>query len=161
MENAKKCTICKNIFDGENASILTMSGFGNARLICPECAELLDRATLDTDCDRITEAMEKLSERNAIDPADSDAVSAFTNILNTAAVRAEQIKKGEYDFSLDGEDSECEFEEIPDELKESEEDRALDEKEAKQSAVMDKISTWVCGAVLVGAVIYVIVRFLL
>ncbi len=161
MDNARKCTICKNIFDGENASILTMSGFGNARLICPECAQLLDKATLDSDYEHIKEAIDTLGERTVIDPADTSAVDALTEILDTALERAEKIKSGEYDFSLDNQSAGDEFEEIPDDLKESEEDRALDEKEAKQSAVMDKISNWVCGAILVGAIIYVIVRFLL
>lgn len=161
MENSRKCTVCKKLFDGSEASILTMSGFGNARLICPECAELLDTATLDTDYEKIKAAMDSLADRNDIDPADSAAVSAFTNLLDTAAERAEKIKSGEYDFSLDTDSSEDEFEEIPEELKESEEDRALDEKEAKASAIMDKISTWVCGAIIVGAIVYVILRFLL
>ena len=161
MENSKKCTVCTEIFDGSLASILTMSGFGNARLICPECARLLDTATLDTDYNNIMSAMDSLGKRNALDPADSAAVNALTEILEGAKERAEKIKSGEYDFSLDDEADGDELEEIPEELRESEEDRALDEKEAKQNAVMDKISSWVCGAILVGALIYVVIRFLL
>ena len=160
MEDNRKCTICKNIFNGTEASILTMSGFGNARLICPECAELLDIATLDKDYDKIKSAIDSLAERATMDVADSSAVNALTEILESAAERAEKIKDGAYDFSLDGANEE-EFEEIPEELQESEEDRALDEKEAKIGAVMDKISSIVCGAILAGAIIYVIVRLIL
>lgn len=161
MENSKKCTVCAEIFDGAEASILTMSGFGNARFICPECSKLLDTVTLDTDYDKIISAMDSLGKRNALDPADSAAVTALTEILDGAKERAEKIKSGEYDFSLDTETDSDELEEIPEELREREEDRALDEKEAKQNAVMDKISSWVCGAILVGAIIYAVIRFIL
>ena len=155
----RKCTVCKNVFDGKDASILTMSGFGNARYICPECSALLDTATTDKDYENITAAISEIGERANLDVADTAAVDAFTEILDSAKERAEKIKLDEYDFSLDGEDGA--LEEIPDDLKETEEDKALDEAEAKQIAVIDKITSWICGAMLVATVVYVIVKLIL
>ena len=39
MDNRKKCTLCEKVFESESPAVLTMSGFGNARYICPECEE--------------------------------------------------------------------------------------------------------------------------
>ena len=156
-----KCTMCRSTFDSKDASILTMSGFGNARYICPECARLLDTATLDRDYENIKSAMDTLSERMEIDVTDTSAVDAITEILGDAAERAEMIKNSTYDFSLDGEGGGESFDEIPEELLESEEDKALDEKEAKRNKILDKITSWVCGAVLAGSLLYVIIRMLL
>ena len=159
MENTKKCTICRNLFDADDAAILTMSGYGNARYICPECSSLLDVVTLGDNYDAIKSAMDEIGQKMAIDVDDTAAVTAFSDIMGDAAIRAEKIKNGEYDFSLDSEAEES-FEEIPEDLKESEEDRALDEKEAKERAVFDKISSWVCGGILLGAVIYLIISMI-
>ena len=160
MDNQKKCTVCKAMFDGESAAVLTMSGFGNARYICPECEALMDTATLGEDYGQIKEAIEALGERAKIDVADSVAFDTFAEILNEAAERAEKIKNGEYDFSLDAPADEQGFEEIPEELLESEEDRALDEKEAKTSAVVDKITSWICGGIIAAIVIFFIIRLI-
>ena len=159
MDNQKKCTVCKVMFDGESAAVLTMSGFGNARYICPECEELMDTATLGKDYVQIKEAIDSLGERASIDAADGVAFDAFTEIIGGAVERAEKIKNGEYDFSLDEQTDEG-FEEVPEELCESEEDRALDEKDAKVSAVVDKVTSWICAGIIAAVVIFFMIRFI-
>ena len=77
MENTKKCTICRNLFDADDAAILTMSGYGNARYICPECSSLLDVVTLGDNYDAIKSAMDEIGQKMAIDVDDTAAVTAF------------------------------------------------------------------------------------
>ena len=159
MDNRKKCTICKNIFDGEDAAVLTMSGFGNARYICPDCEELIDTATGSRDYEEITAAIGKLGERASVEISDTLAFNAFAEIIGSASERAEKIKSGEYDFSLDEAEEEG-FDEIPEELRETEEDKALDEKEAKVGAVIEKVTSWICGAMIAAVVLFFIYRLI-
>ena len=37
------CCVCLNKFEGEDAPILMMDGEGEARVLCPECAAILDK----------------------------------------------------------------------------------------------------------------------
>ena len=72
----------------------------------------------------------------------------------------QKIKEGTYDFALD--DVEDGFDEIPEELQETEEDRILDEKEKAANEKFDKLMNklWiVVGAVAAVAIIYKIVLF--
>lgn len=158
MDNRKKCTLCEKVFESESPAVLTMSGFGNARYICPECEELMDKATLGRDYDEIRSAISAIAERLSLNLADDVAFDSLAEILDEAKERAEKIKQGEYDFSLDGESEG--FEEIPEELRETEQDRALDEKEAAKNAVFDKYSTWVCAGVMIGLVIFFLYKFI-
>ena len=158
MDNRKKCTLCKEIFESDDAAVLTMSGFGNARYVCPECERLMDEATTAKTHGEITEAIAALCTRADLDTADSIAFESFNEIISGAKERAEKIKNGEYDFALDCEEEG--FEEIPEELRETEEDRALDEKDAKTNALFDKISSWVCGGLMAGIVIYFLITLI-
>ena len=157
----KKCSLCLTPLEGDEADILTMGAYGNPKYLCPECAELLDKAMISTDYDEITDAIRaldgKLNKANIDDRFVSETVS---EIFNSAAKRATEIKEGTYDFSLDEIKDEDEMDEIPEELEETEEDRLLDEKEAAATKKFDKIMTWVYAAVLVGVVAFVVLKFI-
>ena len=146
------CSICLKRIEREDAPLLCMSGSGIPRCLCDECASDIERATLGKEYDGIIEALDKisdnLSKNNVDDPVTIDTV---TDILNSSAERAKLIAAGEYDFSLD-EAEESEFDEIPEDMLESEEDRQLDAEEEERANRLDKVLNWVWLAVLVAAV---------
>jgi hypothetical protein len=89
-------------------------------------------------------------------------------LLLKAAKRAAAIKDGEYDFALDevaeqetaeGEEATEGFDEIPEELLESEEDAELDRRDAEIGKKFDKVLNWVWVAVLVGTVTLFLLKF--
>ena len=53
----KQCVICDKMIESEDAPILAMSGYGNPKLLCDECAEDIEIVTSERDCDKIAEAM--------------------------------------------------------------------------------------------------------
>ena len=160
----KLCSLCKRSVDSENAPILAMGGFGNPRYICDECAKNIEVMTTAHDVDTIKENLamvsEKMSRANVDDTVTLDAMDA---LLADVKDRAEKINRGEYDFSNDVQElqaSEIVGEpEIPEELLETEEDRALDEKEQQQKAKFDKIFNWVALGIIAAAVAAVIIYF--
>lgn len=152
----KHCSVCLRAVENEDAPILTMSGAGVARCLCDSCAADLELATTAADYDEITAAMDrltaKLSESNIDDPITVDTISS---VLESAAKRAVEIKSGTYDFSLDEMEADG-FDEIPEELLESEEDKLLDEQEAKQAEKLDRILNWVWAIVLIGIAAFLV-----
>ena len=138
----KNCCTCLKKIENENAPVLAMGAYGTPRLLCDDCAALIDTVTLGRDYDEITAAMQNLTDvitKSNVD--DRLAVSTVTEILEESAKRAQQIKEGTYDFSLDEVEEEG-FDEIPEELQETEEDRLLDQKEAESNAKFDKFMNW-------------------
>ena len=138
----KNCCTCLKKIENENAPVLAMGAYGTPRLLCDDCAALIDTVTLGRDYDEITAAMQNLTDvitKSNVD--DRLAVSTVTEILEQSAKRAQQIKEGTYDFSLDEVEEEG-FDEIPEELQETEEDRLLDQKEAESNAKFDKFMNW-------------------
>ena len=157
------CSICHKEINTEDASILTMGNFGTPRYLCEECDELLQTATLGKSYEEISEACDKISTTlSNISNDDEVVLSELDAILTSAAERAKEIAAGTYDFTLD-EATECEGEEegIPEELKESEEDRALDEKEAKANKVIDTVISWISAAILIGVLAYFIFTYII
>ena len=148
------CTCLARIEDEENAPILTMGAYGNPKCLCPDCASLVDEITLGRDYASITAAMDALTAKmSKANVDDSITVSTMTTLLSESAERAQKIKEGNYDFSLDDSESEDEgYDEIPDELKETEEDRLLDEKEAESNKKFDKLLNWMWAGVAVVAI---------
>ena len=145
------CSICLKAITNEEAPVLTMGSYGTPRLLCDECAAHIENMTRGRDYESIVASMDAITEASSranID--DKPTVTAVTSILQTSAERAAQIKDGTYDFSLD--EIEEEDYEIPEDMKETEEDRALDEKEKKQNEKFDKILNWVWIAVIIAAV---------
>ncbi len=143
------CSVCLKPIDLDTAPVLTMGAYGTPRCLCGECAEQIEIFTRGTDYGEITAAMDEISTRmSRANIDDKMTVDCITEMLVNSAKRANEIKEGTYDFSLDTDEEEYI---IPDELRESEEDRALDEKEARAKETMDKIMNWVWLAVLLGA----------
>ena len=153
------CSICNGKINEENAPILAMGGMGHPRYICDECAAQIERATEGTDAEDIRAAMSAIAEKaskNDID--DGVAFTAIRDILETAKKRAEAIESGDPD--LDAEATVEEFEDIPEELLESEEDKALDEREEAQRKAFDNVFTYVSAgvfaAIIIGFFIYIL-----
>ena len=78
--------------------------------------------------------------------------------LEDSAKRAQKIKDGTYDFALDEVENDDGFDELPDELQETEEDRLLDEKDAAANARFDKVMKWAWIGVGILAAAFVIYK---
>ena len=161
MENKKKCALCFCDVDADKSAILAMGGFGYPRYLCEECETLIDKVSNTEDYNEFMIAKEKLVSR--CHPYLSDDKVSFEtlcSILDSATERAEQIKEGVYDFSSDSVEEKTEgFEEIPDELKETEEDRQLDLRDEEVSRKADKILNWVMLAAFIGVVGFFVYYF--
>ena len=162
--NMGKCCICKKEIDTETAPILFMGGAGNPRCLCDECDARIMEATTGKDYDGIIDSCRELGK--TLESADSNDIKVIVTVgelIKKAKERAELIKSGEYDFALDeadAENGEPEFE-ITEDIAESEEDKLLDEKEAKVNRVVDNIITWVMGLAIVAAVVFFVIKFVL
>ena len=159
----KNCCTCLSRIENDDAPVLTMGAYGTPKLLCDDCAALVETITYGRDYDEIAEAMSTLTDVITKSNADDrKVVATVTEILENGAKRAQQIKEGTYDFALDEVDEG--FEEIPEELQETEEDRLLDEKEAESNARMDKFINWMwigvgalAGAFLIWKVIELLI----
>jgi len=144
------CSICRKDIETDDAAILVMGGYGNPRYICNECDGDLQEATTAREIADIASAMDRISKKmKNCDPDDKLTLRTVDEVMTASRDRAEKIKSGEYDFSLDevgGED-----EKIPEELLETEEDKAAEEAEEKKNAKLDKITNWVCLVILLAA----------
>lgn len=144
------CAICKAAVDSDTAPVLTVGGFGNVRYLCEECdAELAD-VTAARDTELIASAMERISKKMAASDKDATTLATVEEIMRAASEHAEKIKEGTYDFAEDGDGTADGEEEIPEELLESEEDKALEEETAKRNAKLDKITNIVCLVVFIA-----------
>lgn len=157
----KLCSICKSSVDSESAPILVMGGYGNPKYLCDGCCADIEEATLGRDTEKIKAAMARVGEKMA--SCDVDDMLVITTVNETfaaAAERAEKIEKGEYDFSLDEGDEE--EPEVPEELLESEEDKRLDEEEARAFKKADKyINIGMAIGAAVAVILFVLFRFVL
>ena len=147
--------------DIDEPSILAMGGFGNPRYLCPDCDKKLQTAIRGEDYDSIVAAMNSLSgELVAKNIDDNVTVKTVTDLLDEGAKRAKAIKEGSYDFSLDDREDEEGMDELPTELLESEEDKALDAADAEKMRKFDKVMNWiwiaVCAGTLAGIIYFVI-----
>ena len=179
----RTCCLCNNeILNEDTAPILTLGNSGWPRYVCPECEERIAATTEAKTYEDISDACRTLGDGMiAMRVEDTAVIEEVNEIIKSAMERAEQIKAGTYDFSQDeevlpenndaasGEEDgdgnegakateKPEFD-IPEELRETEEDRALDEKEARANKVLDTVTSWAAGLILLGAVIFFLVRF--
>lgn len=158
---SKNCSTCLRKTTNEDAPVLTMGAYGTPKYLCDECAELIETITGGKDYDAITAAMQTLTDvMSASNVDDRVTMETVTAMLEQSAKRAQKIKEGTYDFSLDETDEG--FDEIPDELQETEEDRLLDEKEKAANEKFDKFMNklWiVLGAVAAVLFLYKLVLF--
>ncbi len=147
------CAVCLKPIDMDTAPVLTMGAYGTPRCLCDECAADVEKFTQGTDFDEISAAMDNISERmSRANIDDKMTVNCITEMLIDGAKRASAIKEGTYDFSLDEEEEYI----IPEELRESEEDRALDEKERIEKEKWDKVMNWFWLIALIGVVAFII-----
>lgn len=156
------CAVCNAPITEESPAILTMGGFGHPRHLCADCAARLDTVTEGRDAEAIEAAMERISADLASSGTDDEATfGAVKEILDTAARRVAKIKEGTYDFSEDDAEKEGELDEIPEELLETEEDRALDREEEEKNQKFDRALNWVwvgVGVVFVVLLVLWLVR---
>lgn len=159
----KNCSICKALIEAEEPSILTMGGYGNPRYVCECCDAEMERMLYSREISEIQDAMKILGDHLArIGCEDNAVISTMEEMFARATARAEAIREGTYDFAEDeaAEASE-EMVEIPEELRESEEDRILDEKEEAQAKKFDKVMDyiWIAFFILFGiAAAYLLIR---
>lgn len=156
------CCICNKEIDSERSSVLTMGVFGTPKYLCAECEEKFDIATSDKDPERIGDAMQDIGEKMANnDNVGTIVFKAVNEMFDAARERAEKIKSGEYDFSLDKPIEIIEEEEeIPEELCESDEDRELDKKDEARDQKASKIIDWVTIVMFVLAGIFVLYKII-
>ena len=140
-EKKLPCSICyRQTVDKDTAPILAMGHFGTPRYICSECETLIDTVERSHDPSEIEAAMARLGEtvgNNSVE--DTVVLEAVEDIFKTSTERAEKIKAGTYDFALDEKEEEGTFDEIPEELLETEEDKQKTEKEEQFNKKFNKI----------------------
>lgn len=155
---SQRCCICEKHIEREDAPILTLGGAGYARLLCDECDKSLNTITTGRDVEEIKVAINDLGNKMANTDPDPVTYQLVSSMLFKATERGMAIKEGTYDFALDEEGEDVEgFDEIPEELLESEEDIQKDKEEEEKMKKFDKfynVFLIVCGVVFVGLVIY-------
>ena len=156
----KLCSLCKASVDSEDAAILTLGGFGNAKYLCKECDEQLSIMTRGRDVDEIDKAIATLTDRmRSAGIDDAFTLKTMNSIISEAKARRDSIEKGEYDFSEEEEEDSI-AEEIPEELRENEEDRLVAEKEKEDSKKWDKIITIVSSVVFTAVIGFLVYKFI-
>ena len=155
---SQRCCICEKHIEREDAPILTLGGAGYARLLCDECDKNLNTITTGRDVEEIKVAINDLGNKMANTDPDPVTYQLVSSMLFKATERGMAIKEGTYNFALDEEGEDVEgFDEIPEELLESEEDIQKDKEEEEKMKKFDKfynVFLIVCGVVFVGLVIY-------
>lgn len=158
------CCICEKSVEREDAPILAMGGAGYARVLCDECDRELQVATRGHDVEEIKAAINSLSTKMANGEPDTVTYRMMSEILITATQRAMEIKDGTYDFARDDEEDNEGFDEIPEELLESEEDVELDKKDEEKAKKFDKVYSIILTISLIalgGMIIWRIIQALL
>ncbi len=154
------CALCGSIPQKEEPAILTLGSYGYPRCLCEICEQEIDTATLGRDYDEIAAAIASLGTKmTTFGKDDKMTVKTMETILEAAAKRATAIKEGSYDFALDEATEEDSFDEIPEELRETEEDKALDKKDEEFNKKFDKVLNWLWLFVLLGAVVVLLLKF--
>ena len=158
------CSICGKEITREDAPVLTISGYGHPRYLCDECSGEMDVAISSRDPEEIEANIKTLGEKmNSCN--DGYATSAMYEFISVAGERLVKIKEGNYDFAVDDKmkeiADESSFDEIPEELQETEEDRELDKRDAEKQKKFDEILNWVSLVAIVGTAIYVILSYIL
>ena len=152
-----KCSICNSEINCDEPAILTMGAYGNPRYICEECSQDLDIVTLGKDVSDISSAMERIGKKMAASDPDKQTYTTVTGLMAIAHDRAQKIKSGEYDFSLDESlEEEDGFDEIPEELAESEEDKEKDRIDEEKQKRFDKFYNYALIGVGIGAALFII-----
>ena len=158
-----KCTICAKEFTAAEPKILAMGAYGTPKYVCDGCSLDLDEATIGRDPEKIAAAMDRIGKRLADTNPDKSTFMAVNGVMREASERAKLIKEGKYDFSLDEAAEETDeegFDEVPEELMETEEDRELDRADEEKLRKFDKFYNWILAGVLIGFAGFLIWRIL-
>lgn len=161
----KRCCVCIKVIEREDAPVLTMGAFGTPRYLCDDCAADLDRAMFSHDPLEIEESIERLGKNMSdMSEADSQSFNTLYSLLTLSGERLKKIKDGSYDFALDEKIQEAQnddsFVEIPEELQETEEDKALDARDAENQKKLDQFTNWVGIGAIIGTVGFIIYKLL-
>lgn len=155
---AKNCVICKRVIETEDPAILTMGAYGSPKYICSECEGNIDTITESNDTESVRNACRELGDAlTRGDTGDGTVIEAVNTLIAEASERCAKMDEGTYEEPE--ETPEEEFE-LTEDLLESEEDRLLDEEEAKQEKLMNTITSWVSGIIIVAAMAFFIYRML-
>ena len=133
-----KCCMCDKTLERDDAPVLAMGAAGNPRYLCDDCANLLDIATMGTDFDEIKQTIEQIGNIMADNDPDGVTYSTVSELMINASDRAKQIKDGTYDFSQDGESDNEGYDDIPEEMLETEEDIEKDKADEEKLKKFDK-----------------------
>lgn len=157
------CAICKkNIENTEDAAILAMGGFGNPRYMCDECGADFDELTLSRDVVSIKAAADRISKKMSESGVDDKlTLKTVEEIMKSSGERKERIESGEHDFSEEEaeQNAVCD-DELPPELRESEEDAEAERIRAEKYAKFDTITNVICIVLLVAAIGFAIYRII-
>jgi len=150
----KSCCICQAPITVEEPPILIMSAYGEPRCLCEDCSAELDTVTLGKELDAIAAAMDGIGKKMSESDPDKLTFNTVNKIMQKGAERAKAIREGSYDFALDGEAEENGegFDEIPEELAETEEDKELDRRDEEKAKKINQFLDWVTVGALIGAV---------
>lgn len=158
------CALCGTLPKKEEPAILALGSYGYPRYLCEECEAELDTATLGTDYDAVTAAIGRLAEKTeSFGKDDKITLKTMKEILESAAKRAAAINDGSYDFALDKEEPTDDgegFNEIPEELRETEEDKALDAKDEERNKKFDKVTNWIWVGIFTAVLVFFVLKLL-
>lgn len=156
----RQCAVCNAPITEESPAVLTMGGYGHPRYLCSGCAARFDTVTAGHDPEEIAAAMHRISDDlSATGTEDEATYETVREIFDAASRRAKKIKDGTYDFSEDDREEEGTLDEIPEELRESEEDLALDREEEEKNKKFDRVLNFVWIGVGVLAVAFLVYWF--
>ena len=157
-----KCSLCTKVIASEEPKILSMGAYGTPKYICDECSADIEEVSYGKEFEKIAAAMDRVGKKMADANPDKITYNTVNSIMESAAERAKLIKEGKYDFSLDECEEETEegFDEVPEELLETEEDRELDRVEEEKLKKFDKFYNWVLTGAIIGFVGFLIWRIL-
>lgn len=156
---ARHCVICKRPIEKEEPAILMMGGYGVPKCICEECENTVDLLNESEDAGDIREGCRKLGEAlTRGDTGDESVIVTVNEIIAEAGKKAESIENGTYDPNEEKEEEE-EFD-ITEDLEETEEDRKLDEEEARANKIYNTVSSWVAGIIIVIALGFFIYKLI-
>ena len=164
MENKEiYCALCGRIPESEEPAVLTMGRYGNPRHLCEECEAQMDTANLGRDYDEIVDAIDTLGKKaTGFAASDDVTLNVMRAFLMRAAKRAADIKEGNYDFNAEDTSSDEEgFDEIPEELRETEEDAELDRRDAEAAKKFDKFLNVLWIGVFSAIFVFALLKFVL
>ena len=156
----RRCSLCGKETENNDSQILTLGAYGNPKYLCDECAEDIEEMCSGREYEGIKSAFKRVYDKFAANPILDETVNnTLHSMMSDAQIRANKIKDGTYDFSLDEQEQDG-FEEIPEELLETEEDLELDRKERIKNEKIDKVLNVLFVLIIVAVIGFVAYRLI-